>query len=378
MAMQLMYLFFLSIAHFCVAKWRYFRYMGPEHLKLPFYLRLSLSLLSVVLMFTIFRYAANIFIPLVLALLMAIMLLPVNRFLEQKLRFGRALAPLICVTLSVSVLGLFLYFLATQLAIFFDDIPALQVRMTELMHDGQTWLAARMHITTVQQNEYVNKSMERIMEMVGHYASNIAVYVLGLVFLLVFVFLFTFFILYYRRLLMRFLLELFGEKHGEKVNEVVQHTRDMINGYIVGLVLEMLLVGVFSCALLLLLDVRYPFLLGIVVAVFNVIPYVGFYTAMVLSMLVTFANADAKLALEAGAALFTLHMIDSNVLFPRIMGRRVRVNPFITILAVIIGQYLWGVAGMFLSVPVAGTINLICEKVGRFRVWSILMGTDED
>ena len=350
--------------------------MGSEHLKLPFYLRLSLSLLSVVLMFTIFRYAANIFIPLVLALLMAIMLLPVNRFLEQKLRFSRALASLVCVTLAVSALGLFLYFLATQLAIFFDDIPALQVRMTELMHDGQVWLAGRMHITTVQQNEYVNKSMERIMEMLGHYASNIAVYVLGLVFLLVFVFLFTFFILYYRRLLMRFLLELFGEKHGEKVNEVVQHTRDMINGYIVGLVLEMLLVGVFSCALLLLLDVRYPFLLGIVVAVFNVIPYVGFYTAMVLSMMVTFANADAKLALEAGAALFTLHMIDSNVLFPRIMGRRVRVNPFVTILAVIIGQYLWGVAGMFLSVPVAGTINLICEKVGRFRVWSILMGTE--
>ena len=351
--------------------------MGPEHLKLPFYLRLSLSLLSVVLMFTIFRYAANIFIPLVLALLMAIMLLPVNRFLEQKLRFHRALAPLVCVTMAVSALGLFLYFLATQLAIFFDGIPALQQRMTALMHDGQIWLAGRMHITTVQQNEYVNKSMERIMEMLGHYASNIAVYVLGLVFLLVFVFLFTFFILYYRRLLMRFLLELFGEKHGEKVNEVVQHTRDMINGYIVGLVLEMLLVGVFSCALLLLLDVPYPFLLGIMVAVFNVIPYVGFYSATVLTMLVTFANADARVALEAGAALFVLHMIDSNVLFPRIMGRKVRVNPFVTILAVIVGQYLWGVAGMFLSVPVAGTINLVCEKVGRFRVWSILMGTED-
>jgi predicted PurR-regulated permease PerM len=351
--------------------------MGFEYLKLPFYLRLSLSLLSVVLMFIILRYAANIFIPLVLALLMAIMLLPVNSFLEHKLRFGRAVAPIICVTLSVSVLGLFLYFFFTQLAIFFQDIPALQARVTELMHDGQTWLAAKMHITTVQQNEYVNKSMERIMVLLGHYASNIAVYVMGLVLLLVFVFLFAFFILYYRRLLMRFLLELFGEKHGEKVNEVVQHTRNMINGYIVGLVLEMLLVGVFSCAILLLLDVRYPFLLGIMVAVFNVIPYVGFYTAMVVSMLVTFANADAKLALEAGAGLFILHMIDSNILFPRIMGRKVRVNPFVTILAVIVGQYVWGVAGMFLSVPIAGTVNLICEKVGRFRVWSILMGADE-
>lgn len=348
-----------------------------DNLKLPFYVRLSLSLLTVVLLFIIFRAAAGIFIPLLLALLMAIMLLPLNRFFETRLRLGRTVSPILCVTLAVAALGAFLYFLSMQLALFLEDIPALQGRFTNVFEIIQRWLSRKLHITTVQQTEYITKSMERVVEVVGTSASNILGFAIGVLLLLVFVFLFTFFILYYRRLLMRFLLELFGDDYGDKVNEVVIETKNMINAYIVGLVLEMVLVGVFTCALLLLMNVPYPFLLGIMVALFNVIPYVGFYTAMVITMLVTFANVNFEVALQAGAALLGLHLIDSNILFPRIMGKQVRVNPFITILAVIVGQYLWGVPGMFLSVPVAGTVNLVCERVGRFKVWSILMGTDD-
>ncbi|GAA4462635.1 AI-2E family transporter [Nemorincola caseinilytica] len=346
-------------------------------LKLPFYVRLSLSLLTVVLLFIILRAAAGIFIPLLFALLVAIMLLPLNNFFETRLRLGRSASPLLCVTLAIAVMGIFLYFVSTQLAIFLQDIPALQVRLTGLFDTIQLWLSSKMKVSAGQQTEYIGKTLERVMEMIGSSASNLLLYVSGTLLLLVFVFLFTFFILYYRRLLMRFLLALFGERNGAQVQEVVMGTRNMINAYIVGLVVEMVLVGVFSCALLLLMNVHYPFLLGIMVAIFNVIPYVGFYSAMVITMLVTFANSNMNMALQAGGVLFALHLVDANVLFPRIMGRRMRVNPFVTIVAVIIGQYLWGVPGMFLSVPVAGTVNLVCESVGRFKVWSILMGSDE-
>lgn len=346
-------------------------------LKLPFYVRLSLSLLTVVLLFTILRVAAGVVIPLLFALLAAIMLLPLNNFFENKLRLGRSISPLLCVTLAIAVMGVFLYFLSTQLAIFLEDIPAIQIRLTGLFDTIQLWLSSKMKMSAGQQTAYIGKMLERVMDALGSSASNLLLYVSGILLFLVFVFLFTFFLLYYRRLLMRFLLALFGERNGEQVQEVVMGTKNMINAYIVGLVLEMVLVGVFSCALLLLLDIRYPFLLGIMVAIFNVIPYVGFYSAMVITMLVTFANANVNSALQAGGALIVLHLIDANVLFPRIMSKRMRVNPFVTILAVIAGQYLWGVPGMFLAVPVAGTVNLICERVGKFKVWSILLGTDE-
>jgi predicted PurR-regulated permease PerM len=52
-------------------------------------------------------------------------------------------------------------------------------------------------------------------------------------------------------------------------------------------------------------------------------------------------------------------------------------NPFITILAVIVGQYLWGVPGMFLFIPIAGIIKLICERVEGLQAWGILMGVED-
>ncbi len=107
------------------------------------------------------------------------------------------------------------------------------------------------------------------------------------------------------------------------------------------------------------------------------IPYLGFYTATVICMLVTFANSSSGAALQVGAGLLIVHMLDANVLFPRIIGYRVKMNPFITILAVIMGQHLWGVPGMFLFIPVVGIIKLICERVEDLKAWAILIGVDE-
>ena len=94
-------------------------------------------------------------------------------------------------------------------------------------------------------------------------------------------------------------------------------------------------------------------------------------------MLVTIANSTPGIALEAGAGLFIVHLLDSNILFPRIVGGRVKMNPFITIVAVIVGEFLWGIPGMFLFIPITGIIKLICERVEGLEAWSILIGVDE-
>ncbi len=113
------------------------------------------------------------------------------------------------------------------------------------------------------------------------------------------------------------------------------------------------------------------------VALLNVIPYLGFYTATAICMLVTFVNSSASAALQAGIGLFVVHLIDANILFPRIIGGRVKMNPFVTIIAVIVGERLWGIPGMFLFIPVVGIIKLICERVEELKVWSILIGVEE-
>lgn len=345
--------------------------------KLPFYARLALTLLAIVLTLVILSKAQGIFIPLVFALLVAILLYPLNKFFELKLRFGRLWSAILSVLLFIAVLFGFAYFLTLQIIGFSSDFPQLRQRFQQMFDNLQYWLSFKLNVTTRQQTDYVNRSINGMIETAVHSASNIFLSVTGILLLLVFIFIFTFFMLYHRKLLMKFVLHLFHVQHRGKVSEVIMETKTMIYAYVLGLVIEMAVVGCINCTMFFIMGIKYALLLGVLAAVLNIIPYLGIYTAILFTMLVTFANSSLGHALQAGGGLLVVHLLDANILFPRIVGGRVKMNPFITIVAVIVGEYLWGIPGMFLFIPITSIIKLICDRVEGLEAWGLLIGVEE-
>ncbi len=345
--------------------------------KAPFYARLAYILISFVLTILLLEQGSGIFIPLVFALLISILLYPFNRFLEQKLRMGRGVAAMLSLVLFVTILTSFIYFLSIQMASFADNFPVMKSRFQAIFNDLHHWLSFKMHITRAAQNDYINRSAASIMENAAHSVSNVFLSISSIFLLAIFTFIFTFFMLFHRRLLMNFTIRLFSDQHKSKVTEVIFETKTMINSYVAGLLLEMVIMSIANSVLLLIMGVEYAVLLGVMAAVLNIIPYIGIYSATAFITLVTFANSGLNLAIEAGIGMLILHMIDSNMLMPRIVGARVKMNPFVTILAVIVGEYVWGISGMFLFIPIVGIIKLICERVEGMEAWAILIGVDE-
>ncbi len=348
-----------------------------QTVKLPFYARLSLVLFSIVLIYIILRTASGIFIPLTFSLLFSILLYPVAKFLETKLHFGKALAAMTSIVLFVALVSGFIYFLILQFVHFSDDFPAFSKKFEIMFSELQHWLSTKFHITRKDQSDYINTSISRILESTGSALSNIINSVGTIVLWNIFILIFTFFMLYYRSLLNKFVLHLFSEKHRTNVNEVIFETKSMINGYILALVIEMILVSIVNCTMFLIMGIEYAFLLGIMAAFLNIIPYIGIYTSIVICTLITFANSSGNQALVAAIGLFIVHLIDANILMPRLVGGRIKMNPFVTILAVMVGEFLWGVPGMFLFIPITGIIKLICERVEGLEAWAILIGIEE-
>ncbi len=348
-----------------------------ETIKLPFYARLALSLLSVILVIFLLEQGRDIFVPLVFGLLIAILLYPLNRFFQQKLKMGRSVAALVSLLIFITLLTFFFYFITVQFINFTHDLPDLKLRFRHVFADMHHWVYTKFHVNTAQQTDYINKSVSSVVASAAQSVSNIFVSLTGITFLIVFVFIFSFFILYHRQLLMRFTLKLFHIEHQDKVNEVIMETKSMINSYVVGLLLEMAVMSIANTSLLLIMGIQYAVLLGVFAAVLNIIPYLGIYSAIALTMFVTFANGSSGLALEVGIGLFVLHFLDANILMPRIVGARVKMNPFITVIAVIIGEFVWGIPGMFLFIPITGIIKLVCERVEGLEAWGILIGVDE-
>ena len=348
-----------------------------EPIQPPFYSRLAYVLISVVLIIFLLEQGRDIFIPLVFGLLIAILLFPVNRFFERRFGFNRGMAAISSLLLFLILLSGFIYFLTAQIINFSHDLPDFKLRFQHIFNDLHYWLSNKMHINTATQNDYINRAGSSAAQSAASTISNLLSSVTGIVLLAIFVFIFSFFMLFHRRLLMNFTLNLFSKEYRPKVTEVLLETKSMINAYILGLLIEMVIMSIANSTLLLILGIQYAVLLGVVAAVLNIIPYLGIYTATALIMLFTFANSNGSLALEVGIGMLVLHFLDANILMPRIVGARVKMNPFITIIAVIIGEYIWGIPGMFLFIPLVGIIKLICERVPGLEAWGLLIGVDE-
>jgi predicted PurR-regulated permease PerM len=101
--------------------------------------------------------------------------------------------------------------------------------------------------------------------------------------------------------------------------------------------------------------------------VFNIIPYIGIYTAALLSMFITMVDGNGRQSVEVLLVFIIIHIIDANLITPYIVGRRIKVNPLVTLIAVITGEIIWGIPGMFLFIPLVAIINIVLEKSRGLR-----------
>lgn len=348
-----------------------------NEVKLPFYARVALTLLTVVLIIFILSAGSSIFIPLFFALLIAVLLYPLTVRLEN-LGLKKGLAAFILVLSFVSLIALFVYFMSLQIISFSEDIPLLQTKVGQYILQLQDWIEAKFNVDSTEQTDYLNKSATGLLNMFTNSLSNILISVVSFTVWTIFVFVYTYFILHQRRLLLRFVLGLFKKEQQDIVYSIVNDSRSMINHYVLGLITEMAIMAILNCLIFSILGIKYAMLLGLLAAVLNIIPYLGIYTAMAIGMLVTLANGGATQSLQLGVVIIVTHFIDVNILLPRIVGGRVKINPLITIVAVITGSIIWGIAGMFLFIPLIAILKIIFQQVKGLQPWSLLIGESVD
>lgn len=347
-----------------------------NELVFPFYAKLAFVLIAVVLILFLMQAGKILLIPLFSSLLIAFVLLPVCKWLEKR-KLHRGLAAFLSILLFISVISGVVFFLIRQIVEFSKDLPALRQNLQVYLTSMQGWIAAKYHVDSHQQIAYLNENTDALVGAGTAAARMVAVGAIGVLILIIFVFIFTFLILYNRNLFKKFITSLFARRFQTRVDEVVEETRLLANGYILGLLTEMLIIAVVNSLAFWIFGIKYALLLGVIAAILNIIPYIGIYTAAALGALITLANSTPGTAFTLIIILIVIHFLDANILMPRVVGRRVKMNPLITIIAVIAGNLVWGIPGMFLFIPLAAMMKLVFERVSSLKPWAILMGTEK-
>lgn len=343
----------------------------------PFYFRLACILIILFVSGYLAVIGKDIFSPLLFAFIFALLLLPLSNFLENKFKFPKGLAGGVSIIVFLLVASVVIYSLSTQIANLTRDWPLLKTQLLKAFHDVQTWIEQTFNVTIVEQTEYIDKTTSRVISSGGSIIGNTVVGVSTFLLLLIFTMIYTFFILLFRKRLMIFIISVFPEKHSAVIYDIASHIKSIIRKYITGLFFQMVILVTLSCLVFWLIGIKYVFLIGLLVAVLNLIPYIGIYTALGIGFFITFATSGAQEALYLIIAGIIIHTIDSNFIMPKIVGSQVKVNPLVIILGVVVGGLSWGVPGMFLSVPLLAMAKIIFDRLEGFKTWGILLGDDE-
>ncbi|RYE20495.1 MAG: AI-2E family transporter [Sphingobacteriaceae bacterium] len=345
---------------------------------LPLYAKWALVLFTIISIGFLIIEGKQILCPLVFSMLFSLLLLPVGKFLEERFHFKRSTASILAVLLMLTVITLILYLVGSQVADLLTDWPNIKAQLNLTFYHILDWVKANYHVDNSRQLNLVHSATGKITSGASTAAIGITLLTASQVLLFwVFVIIDTFFLLFYRRLLLQFLVAIFSKENAIAVFEVVERIKYIISKYILGLMLEMMIVSSVCCTVFLIGGLKYALLLGLITGLFNIIPYVGIATALFISTLITLSSGVAlgKVILVV-ATIVIMHLIDSNVLLPMIVGSKVRINALITILGVVLGEMLWGIPGMFLSIPVIAILKIIFDRVESLQPWGLLLGDE--
>ncbi|WP_286736827.1 MULTISPECIES: AI-2E family transporter [Sphingobacterium] len=346
-------------------------------LPLPFYVKLACVLISILLLGYLAKIGDTILIPMILGLLFSLLLIPLSNFLERKLRFPRTLAGILSVILFFGVLGYGLFLLASQLTLLKEDFPAFKQQIMDGVGNLQTWVSQQFGIQHKDQIDFINKTASKSVDSGTLFLGTALVSLSSMFILFVFTFLYTFFLLIYRGHIVKFLLFVNRVEDRPIVLDVVQQVQYVVKKYLIGLLIQMSLVSLLVFIVLSLIGVKYSLLLALITGVFNVLPYVGIFSSMLIIAILTFATSSFTHVVLVIIALIIIHMIDSNFIVPKIVGSKVKVNSLFAMLSIIIGEMIWGISGMFLAIPILAIVKIVMDRIKELKPWGFLLGEED-
>jgi predicted PurR-regulated permease PerM len=346
-------------------------------LKLPFYAKLSLLLVSLIALFFILYIAQEILIPLMMAMLFSILLRPCCAFLNRKFKFPHVIAVITSVLLFVCLIIGILAFISYEISDLASDWNKIKYNFSIHVANLQEFVRSNFDISTLEQDEYIDGAAKDTVksgkEMLGTTLLSFSDVLLNMTLVPIYMFL----ILLYRTHFMKFLSKLFKEEHHNILFDILCQIKVAVKSYLVGLIIQMISVATLTSVGLMIVGVEYAILLGVLTGLLNLIPYLGILIAMIVSIFATLTGTP-DLSMIIGVIIVTVivQLIDNNILVPLVVSSKVEINAMASIIGIIIGGAIAGISGMFLAIPVIAVLKVIFDRIEPLKPWGYLMGDD--
>ncbi len=326
----------------------------------------AITLLGIAIGWVVFQAAPALQTALI-ALIIAYLLNPLVEFIERKLKIKKWLAISLLYSstaVALIVLGnLIAAPVVTQATDFIKEFQSISGNINKIIEDIMVYLKkigfSQPLIEDLKQ--FVAQSVNSL----GNFLISILTSVLGFIFKVV-------------DLVLILILSIYFLASGKKMAQyVVCHTPQRLRQPLLNLMegadrviwsymktqaIIALIVGVASTIAFLLIGIRFSVLLGVIAGILNFIPYFGSIFAGVLAILIALLTSGFRQALVTMIIVLVIQQTESTFITPRLQGKSADMHPAVIMIVIVVGDYFWGTAGMFIAVPLFGMVRLVIAE----------------
>jgi predicted PurR-regulated permease PerM len=272
------------------------------------------------------------------------------------------------------ILGGILSLLSIQLVQFADRLPEANAKVQSLSTDIIQFFETTFNIAPERQIQFLERGLETGINKSGEYISSIlgaTTSIFTTIGLLPF---FVFFMMYYKKMYRTFLHRSVDGKNNA-IDSVIDSIQGVTQNYIVGMITVISILAVLNAIGLWIVGIDHVLFFAVFAAILAVIPYIGIIIGSLPAITFALLFTDSLLNPIGVVAVFAfVQFLEGNFITPNIIGSKVSINPFMALVALVIGGQLWGIAGMILFVPFLGILKCIFDQVNGLRPYGYLLG----
>ena len=330
----------------------------------------SLHLIPVVLCAGIILYfGETLFVPLFFGLLIAIVLYPVCKWLENH-GWKKSFAIAACLFIVTIVFFLLALLLIWQIKIFSKDAPVIIDKLNSFLQQVQNWMFSH-HMNT---NDIRNNWAEEITGMIGNLVGSTLQTAANLLFMLFLIPVFAALFMYHRKVFVTSLRLMIPDKYHNKLQDILHQTIHTYFNYIKGMILVYVIVGVLNSIGLFALGVRNALAFGMICAVMTIIPYIGITVSALLPISVVWIETgNIWYPLGVIVVFAIVQYLEANIIFPTVVGVQLNVSTLAMLIAVILGGIIWGISGMILFIPFVAILKIISDNIEEWKPLNLLL-----
>ncbi|RYZ28806.1 MAG: AI-2E family transporter [Chitinophagaceae bacterium] len=333
-------------------------------------------LLLVFLSFVLLFYGKPFLVPFLLASLLAMLVLPLCAKLERKM--NKVLAVSISLFLLLTVISIIIYIIAWQVTDISDKGPEIQKNITEKIDQVRTFATNSLGISKQQQEKIIQQQQKntegKISGMMTSLFTSFGGFLTDFLIVLVYIFLF----LLFRAHLQKFVLMLVPKREQNNAQTIMHDVRRVSQKYLTGLALMISCLWVMYGIGFTIVGVENAIFFAILCGLLEIVPFVGNLTGVAITLLMTLAQGGSSGMLIGILITYSVvQFTQSYILEPMIVGREISINPVFTIMGIVGGELLWGIAGMILALPLLGIIKIICDHIEPLKPFGYLIGDEK-